>query len=101
MSESLPLSLEMDAMGAVLSHPLIKAPSVHSHVDPLLKRVSQVVLADGVRQGPQGWLELHYGPWQVLEPAAQLHLLIQNFAFSWKNCAGRGWIRPMWTTRSL
>lgn len=54
----------------------------HSHGDPLLQSVSEIVLADGVRQGPQSWLELHYRLWEVPEPAAQLRLVLQNPTFS-------------------
>ena len=48
------------------------------HVDPLLQRVLQELLADGVRQRPESRLELDDGCGKVLEPAAQLHLLLQN-----------------------
>lgn len=59
-------------------------PGSCSHVDPLLQRVLQVLLADGMRQRPESWLELDNGRGQVLEPAAQLHLVLQNTnTFSW------------------
>lgn len=57
----------------------------HSHGDPLLQRVSEVVLADGVCQRPQGRLELHHRLRQVPEPAAQCHLLLQNAPSPWKH----------------
>lgn len=50
--------------------------SGYSHVDPFLQRVCQVLLADGMREGPESRPELDNGCWQVLEPAAQLHLLL-------------------------
>lgn len=53
-------------------------------MDPLLQRVFQVLLADGMRQRPESRLELDNGRGQVFEPAAQLHLALQNAdAFSW------------------
>lgn len=53
-------------------------------MDPLLQRVFQVLLADGMRQHPESWLELDDGRGQVFEPAAQLHLVLQDTdAFSW------------------
>lgn len=48
-------------MSTGLIHPLEEAPSTHSRVNPLLKSVSQVVLADWMCQGSEGWLELYYG----------------------------------------
>lgn len=52
--------------------------SAYSHVDPLLQRVGEVLLADGMCEGPQSRPELDNGCWQVLEPAAELHLLLEN-----------------------
>ena len=53
-------------------------------MDPLLQRVFQVLLADGMRQCPESRLELDDGRRQVFEPAAQLHLILQNpDTFSW------------------
>lgn len=49
-----------------------------SHVDPLLQRVLQVLLADGVREGPQRRLERDDGRGQVSEPAAEPHLSLQD-----------------------
>lgn len=48
------------------------------HVDPLPQRALQVLLADGVCEGSQCWLELGNGGWQVSEPAAQLHLPLEG-----------------------
>lgn len=49
-----------------------------SHADPLLQRVLQVLLADGVCEGPQSGLERDDGRGQVSEPAAALHLSLQD-----------------------
>jgi len=70
-----------------------RATLSHSHGDPLLQRVAEVVLADGVCQGPQRWLELHHGFREVPEPAAQLHLLLQHPASPWKH-TGLGGNQP-------
>lgn len=56
--------------------------SGYSHVDPSLQRVFQVLLADGLRQGPERRLELDDRCRQVFEPAAELHLLQNTGALS-------------------
>lgn len=71
-----------------LGEPWVGGTVSHSHGNPLLQRVPEVFLADGVGQGPQGWLELHHGLREVPEPAAQLHLVLQDPAFPWEHT---GW----------
>lgn len=60
----------------------------HSHVDPLLQGLPEVFLADGVCQGPQGRPEFHHGLRQVLEPAAQLQILLQHPSSPWNHSQG-------------
>lgn len=49
-----------------------------SHIDPFLKSVSKIILANGMCQSSEGWLEFCDGGWQVFEPAAQLGFFFQD-----------------------
>lgn len=59
----------------------------NSHVDPLLECVSQVILANGMGQSSERWLEFCDGRRQVFERAAQPDFFVQNCgSFTLENC---------------